>query len=72
MDVMPGLLAFISTYNNKIGTVVQLDKAQDAFIAWQNAGKGSSERRRLQPEIEEECKSIAWQVSSCTCAYVNT
>jgi len=42
--------------------VLQLDKAQDAFIAWQNAGKGSSERRRLQPEIEEECKSIAWQV----------
>lgn len=39
-----------------------LDKAQEAFIAWQNAGKGSSERRRLQPEIEEECKSIAWQV----------
>ncbi|KAL3163203.1 hypothetical protein ABBQ32_009606 [Trebouxia sp. C0010 RCD-2024] len=39
-----------------------LNKAQDAFIAWQNAGKGSSERRRLQPEIEEECKSIAWQV----------
>jgi len=42
--------------------VLQLDKAQDAFIAWQNAGKGSSERRRLQPEIEEECNSIAWQV----------
>ena len=41
----------------------QLNKAQDAFIAWQNAGKGSAERRRLQPEIEEECKSIAWQVN---------
>lgn len=39
-----------------------LDKAQEAFIAWQNAGKGSSERRRLQPQIEDECKSIAWQV----------
>ena len=46
----------------KSSSVLQLDKAQEAFIAWQNAGKGSSERRRLQPEIEEECKSIAWQV----------
>jgi len=39
-----------------------LDKASASFIRWQNASKGGAERRRLQPEIEEECKSIAWQV----------
>ena len=49
---------------------MQLDKAQDAFTAWQNASKGSSERRRLQPEIEEECKSIAWQVKFITSFHI--
>lgn len=42
---------------------MQLDKAQTKYLKWQSAGKGSSERKRLQVEVDEECKSISWQVS---------
>ena len=41
---------------------MQLSKAQEKFARWQSLSKGSSDRKRLEPEIEEECKSIAWQV----------
>ena len=41
---------------------VQLSKAQEKFARWQSLSKGSSDRKRLEPEIEDECKSIAWQV----------
>ncbi|KAK9816760.1 hypothetical protein WJX72_004804 [[Myrmecia] bisecta] len=39
-----------------------LDKAQAKFTRWQNLSKTSAERKRLEPDIDEECKSIAWQV----------
>ena len=43
---------------------MQLSKAQEKFARWQSLSKGSSDRKRLEPEIEDECKSIAWQVGN--------
>lgn len=51
--------------HSQLCCMLQLDKASASFIRWQNASKGGAERRRLQPEIEDESKSIAWQVP-CT------
>ncbi len=41
---------------------MQLDKAQTKYLQWQNAGKGGPERKRLHGEVDEECRSISWQV----------
>ena len=43
---------------------MQLDKAQTKYLQWQNAGKGGPERKRLQGEVDEECRSISWQVTA--------
>ena len=39
----------------------QLAKAQAQLQRWQ-AAKAAGERKRLADEVEDECKSIAWQV----------
>ena len=46
----------------------QLAKAQAQLQRWQ-AAKAAGERKRLADEVEDECKSIAWQarVVSETC-----
>ena len=40
----------------------QLEKAQGQYARWQSLGKLHPERRKLHGDIEDECKSIAWQV----------
>lgn len=39
----------------------QLEKAQEQHSKWQGLGKTHPERRRLETDIEDECKSISWQ-----------
>lgn len=45
-----------------IYVAVQLDKAQTKYLQWQNSARPGTERRKLEAEVEDECKSIAWQV----------
>ena len=40
----------------------QLDKAQTQHKRWQSLGKTNPDKKRLEGDIEDECKSIAWQV----------
>ena len=42
--------------------LVQLDKAQNKYSKWQSLSKGNAEKRKLEVDIEDECKSITWQV----------
>ncbi|KAK9821529.1 hypothetical protein WJX74_007301 [Apatococcus lobatus] len=39
-----------------------LDKAQNKYSKWQSLSKGNAEKRKLEVDIEDECKSITWQV----------
>jgi hypothetical protein len=41
---------------------LQLSKAQAQHARWQTLGKTNPDKKRLEGEIEDECKSIAWQV----------
>lgn len=41
---------------------LQLSKAQAQHARWQTLGKTNPDKKRLESEIEDECKSIAWQV----------
>ncbi|KAK9909708.1 hypothetical protein WJX75_006414 [Coccomyxa subellipsoidea] len=39
-----------------------LEKAKSQHARWQSLGKTNPDKKRLESEIEDECKSIAWQV----------
>ncbi|BDA42077.1 probable Syntaxin-6 [Coccomyxa sp. Obi] len=39
-----------------------LEKAKAQHARWQSLGKTNPDKKRLESEIEDECKSIAWQV----------
>lgn len=41
-----------------------LAKAQGDFGQWQKA-KAPGDRKRLASDVEDECKSISWQVGLC-------
>ena len=41
---------------------MQMEKAQAQFTRWQQLSKGNPDRKRLEGEIDDECRSIAWQV----------
>lgn len=41
---------------------VQLDKAQTQQGRWQSLGNTNPDKKRLGADVEDECKSIAWQV----------
>ena len=41
---------------------LQLDKAQTQHGRWQSMGNTNPDKRRLGADVEDECKSIAWQV----------
>ena len=41
---------------------MQLEKAQGQFARWQQLSKSNLDRKRLEGEIDDECRSIAWQV----------
>ena len=43
-------------------SAVQLEKAQGQFARWQQLSKSNPDRKRLEGEIDDECRSIAWQV----------
>ena len=40
---------------------MQMEKAQAQFTRWQQLSKGNPDRKRLEGEIDDECRSIAWQ-----------
>jgi hypothetical protein len=42
--------------------MLQLEKAKSQHARWQSLGKTNPDKKRLESEIEDECKSIAWQV----------
>ena len=46
---------------------VQMEKAQAQFMRWQQLSKGNAERKRLEGEIDDECRSIAWQARRGLC-----
>lgn len=41
---------------------LQLEKAQEQQSRWQSLGRTHPDRKRLETDIEDECKSISWQV----------
>ena len=41
---------------------LQLEKAQSQHARWQSLGRTNPDKKRLEADIEDECKSIAWQV----------
>ncbi len=41
--------------------LMQLEKAKSQHARWQSLGKTNPDKKRLESEIEDECKSIAWQ-----------
>ena len=43
----------------------QLEKAQSQHARWQALGRTNPDKKRLEADIEDECKSIAWQ-ARCT------
>ncbi len=47
-----------------------LVKAQTDFSQWQGA-KSPGERKRLAGEVEDECKSIAWQVRTAGVVHIS-
>lgn len=49
---------------NIILLLLQLEKAKSQHARWQSLGKTNPDKKRLESEIEDECKSIAWQVRS--------
>jgi syntaxin of plants SYP6 len=42
--------------------VPQLDSAVSKFNRWSSLSRGSADRQKLGSEVEDECKSIMWQV----------
>lgn len=40
---------------------LQLEKAQSQHARWQSLGRTNPDKKRLEADIEDECKSIAWQ-----------
>lgn len=49
-------------YLVKDGIETSLDKAKTLLTQWQTLSRSSPERYRLQTDVEDECKSIAWQL----------
>ncbi len=45
---------------------LQMEKAKAQHARWQSLGKTNPDKKRLESEIEDECKSIAWQVRTIT------
>lgn len=43
--------------------IMQLDKAQTQHGRWQSMGSTNPDKKRLGADVEDECKSIAWQAS---------
>lgn len=43
-----------------------MEKAKAQHARWQSLGKTNPDKKRLESEIEDECKSIAWQVCTST------
>jgi len=39
-----------------------LDKAQTKYLQWQSAARGSAEQKRLEAEVDDECRSFLWQI----------
>ena len=51
-----------SDFCSRMSEMLQMDKAKAQHARWQSLGKTNPDKKRLESEIEDECKSIAWQV----------